>query len=981
MSGKVCNSQGASLADLGASALPVLKGGRVHSRGPALEVRGDSVLSLFDRTVQAVASDAIAVKGKDRALTYRGLDDESKRLAGYLQHHGVHAGDVVGIYLSRTPDLLVAILALWRVGAAYLPLDPEFPEERLKFMVEDASVSAILCESRPATAWLGAESIIDIAGERPEWMASQPLDGTGEAKGATAAYVLYTSGSTGKPNGVVVPHRAVVNLLQSMSVEPGIRSDDRVLAVTTVSFDISVLELFLPLTVGATTVLATPEQAGDGRQLREHLESERISVMQATPSTWRLLIDAGWEGSPGFKGLCGGEAFPRDLRGPMIERCGEVWNLYGPTETTVWSACAKLKDEGPITVGKPIANTDIFVLDQLGHALPPGVPGEVWIGGAGVSLGYLNRPDLTAERFKPYPHDTNTGRRMYRTGDIGRWTEDGELEIMGRLDQQVKIRGFRIELPEIEACLAEHPDVRNAVVTVWDPRPDDRRLVAYVVIRSSDLSTVALRKQLRAFLPAYMIPQHFVRLDELPLTPNGKIDRKALRPPERQRAQEGPPPKDSLERFMAKEWETLLGLESIPRNVAFFELGGTSLTAARFVNRMQEALGEFIYVVSIFDAPTIEEYGALLKREYGAAVASRFPDVRVVDVPWKSSAAVDASAVVRFERCVPLLAELETDPASPKNKPAIFILAPPRSGTTLLRVMLAGSPKLFAAAELQLLGFDTLRDREHAFRGKHALWLEGTIRAIMELKQCDADTAKAFMADMVSQGLSTGACFRVLQGLAAPRMLVDKSPSYALDPSVLAKAESDFEQPLYIHLRRHPLSVIGSFVDYHMNQVLYLKPHAFTADELAEHVWTVSHRNILRFLETVPEERQHQISFENLVKEPGREVVRLCDRLGLGFVPEMTRPYDDIESKMTDGIYADSTPMGDTRFLERASIDPTVGERWREVKLGHPLGALTKEIARRLSYEIGDESDDLVLRRSRARSRRREARRQNRVAD
>jgi acyl-CoA synthetase (AMP-forming)/AMP-acid ligase II len=383
-----------------------------------------------------------------------------------------------------------------------------------------------------------------------------------------------------------------------MRAEPGLRPEDRLLAVTTVSFDISVLELFLPLTVGGCAVVAASDEAADGAALLRLIEAEGITVMQATPSTWRLLIEAGWKGHDRFKALCGGEAFPLDLRAAMLERCAEVWNLYGPTETTVWSACGRLRPEGRITVGKPIANSDILVLDDAGHALPPGLPGEVWIGGAGVSLGYLKRPDLTAERFKPYPGEPEGGRRMYRTGDLGRWTNDGELEVLGRVDHQVKIRGFRIELPEIEARLAAHPEIRNAVVTVWDAEPDDRRLVAYIATSEAEgLSAIALRKYLRASLPEYMIPQHFVPLPELPLTPNGKVDRKALPPPAVAPAAAVATPSDAerpstaMEILIAGIWKEIVGRDEVLRNDNFFDLGGHSLLAVRVISRIEQATG------------------------------------------------------------------------------------------------------------------------------------------------------------------------------------------------------------------------------------------------------------------------------------------------------------------------------------------------------------------------------------------------------
>jgi amino acid adenylation domain-containing protein len=406
-------------------------------------------------------------------------------------------------------------------------------------------------------------------------------------------YVIYTSGSTGKPKGVVVPHRAVVNFLTSMAREPGLTPDDVLVAVTTLSFDIAVLELQLPLTVGAMVVIASRDEAIDAHSLRALLTQRGATVMQATPATWRLLLEAGWACRPPFKALVGGEALPKDLADALIARGVELWNLYGPTETTVWSTCARITDtSNGITIGKPIANTTVRVLDAQKNLCPVGVPGELCIGGDGVTLGYWNRPELTSDRFIPDPFSTAPRAMLYRTGDRARWRNDGMLEHLGRLDDQVKIRGFRIELGEIEAVLCEHSSVRQATVHLWTVKANDVRIVACCVLAKGQvLAPIGLRKHLRARLPEYMIPQNFLAVDEIPLTPNGKVDRRRLPTPVVTESRIGrhEAPSDPVEATIAEIWTELIGrAQPIGRFDKFFEIGGHSLLGVRALRQIED---------------------------------------------------------------------------------------------------------------------------------------------------------------------------------------------------------------------------------------------------------------------------------------------------------------------------------------------------------------------------------------------------------
>ena len=540
--------------------------------------------------------DAVAVAQEGLLLTYGELEARANRLAHHLRARGVVAGDLVGVLMERTPALLPALLGIWKAGAAYLPLDPAYPPARIAYMVADSGARILLTNDR------GKE--LPDAFDRVSFI---PLDETFSslaAEPATSpdippdpsrpAYVIYTSGSTGQPKGVVIPHRALVNFLSSVRRAPGLDAGDRLLAVTTLSFDISTLELFLPLRIGARIELSDRATAADGDALASLIDHAGITALQATPATWRLLIEAGWQGRPGFKALCGGEPMGRDLARALLDRGCELWNLYGPTETTVWSTVHRVTTAdlaAAIPIGRPIDNTRCYVVDGRGRPVPVGVPGELWIGGAGVATGYLGRPELTAERFLPDPFFP--GGRVYRTGDLARWREDGTLDCLGRLDHQVKLRGFRIELGEIEAALVTHPAVEQAVVMVREDTPGDPRLVAWFVPPAGATPDLAdMRRHLRERLPFYMIPAVWTPLTALPLTPNGKVDRRALPAPERARGGgASAAPQRPMERILAAVWQSVLGVEAVGLHDNFFDLGGDSLRTVQVVARMHEESG------------------------------------------------------------------------------------------------------------------------------------------------------------------------------------------------------------------------------------------------------------------------------------------------------------------------------------------------------------------------------------------------------
>ncbi len=583
----------------------------------AVERSAETVVDLFEAQARRTPA-RLAVTSDWLGYTYSELDERANRLARYLRARGAEPGTRVGISMAHGADTVVAVLAVLKAGAAYVPADPTFPRDRVAFMLADARVPIVLAER--ATVGALAETRADVIQIDAEWdviarESDEPLDGT--AAPDDVAYVMYTSGSTGRPKGVEVPHRALSNFLHSMRRRPGISEHDVLLAVTTLSFDISGLELLLPLVAGALVEMVGRETSLDGASLARRLESAGATLMQATPATWQLLFDAGWEGNPALTVLCGGEALPRDLAARLWSTCGAVWNMYGPTETTIWSSVFRLDGE-TITIGRPIDNTQFYVLDSAAQPAPVGVAGELYIGGAGVALGYLDRPELTAERFVPDPFSAVPGARLYRTGDLARFRPDGDIELLGRLDHQVKLRGHRIELGEIEAVLAEHPDVRRSVVVVREDAPGDRRLVAYVsVSRDEPVLVDELRARLAGALPRYMVPSAIVALDDLPLTPNGKIDRRALPAPRGEdagRVEAFAPPEDALEANLATVWEELLGVRPVGRDGDFFELGGHSLLAVRLLARVAAITGREMPIATLFEAPTVARFADAVRR-------------------------------------------------------------------------------------------------------------------------------------------------------------------------------------------------------------------------------------------------------------------------------------------------------------------------------------------------------------------------------
>ncbi|BAZ54107.1 amino acid adenylation domain protein [Nostoc sp. NIES-4103] len=563
---------------------------------------------LFEQQVESTP-DAIALIFGNQQLTYKELNERSNKVAHYLKTLGIQPDVFVGICMERSLEMVIGILAIIKAGGAYVPLDPTYPKERLAFMLADAQVSVLLVQSHLVQQIPTHQAQVVCLDRDSQEFAAYSFDNpTSEVTAENLAYVIYTSGSTGKPKGVQIPHSAVVNFLMAMRQTPGLTPTDILLSVTTLSFDIAGLEIYLPLIVGAQVAIVSRQEASDGIQLSNCLNACGATVMQATPATWRMLIAAGWNGNQQLKILCGGEALDHTLAQQLQQRGKEVWNLYGPTETTIWSSVSQVNTQNNIAIGSPIANTQFYILDQYCQLVPIGVVGELHIGGAGLARGYLNKPELTQQRFIASPFET--GKYLYKTGDLVRYRAKGSIEYLGRIDHQVKIRGFRIELGEIETVLKQHPKIRETVVIAREDIPKNQRLVAYVLPHPEmTFSVQELRDYLKDKLPDYMVPSIFVELNKLPLTPNGKIDRRALPVPEIQRldlkeAYEAP--NSEVERAIAKIWQEILHLKRVGINDNFFDLGGNSLLVVQVNHKLREILHCNISVVEMFQNPTIK---------------------------------------------------------------------------------------------------------------------------------------------------------------------------------------------------------------------------------------------------------------------------------------------------------------------------------------------------------------------------------------
>ncbi|OOQ61561.1 non-ribosomal peptide synthetase [Mucilaginibacter pedocola] len=564
---------------------------------------------------------AVALKFQNEIYSYRQLNERANQLAAVLVEGGVQVGDKIAVSLDRAAELVVSLLAVMKAGGVYVPLDPIFPINRINYMLAD-SEAVKLITSRKYSGMYESDAEELLLHEIWTTLDSKPkTDPKVAVSGQDLLYILYTSGSTGQPKGVQIAHHNCVNFLYSMQKQPGMTPADKLLAVTTISFDIAGLELFLPLITGSQIILVDAATAKDGVALLDIIRREKITVMQATPYTWRILLEAGWDLEK-IKVICGGEALPLDLATRILERASSLWNVYGPTETTIWSTIKQITPNDEfISIGKPIDNTYIYILDKFQNPLAPGAAGEIYIGGEGVAKGYHDQPILTYEKFVEDPFVNEPGAMMYRTGDLGKYLPDGNLMYISRIDAQVKIRGYRIETGEIEFHMGKDPDLKQVVVIA---RPDSNgvdKLVAYVVFKEeykgNDFNQCMnyWRSELRGAVPDYMIPDNFIRVDEMPLTPNGKVDKKALAaigviPAEIHDLYIEP--RTDVEKLVADIWKEYLNVEKVGVYDNFFELGGHSLIAVKVMARIEKETGKRLPLAILFENSTVEKLSLVL---------------------------------------------------------------------------------------------------------------------------------------------------------------------------------------------------------------------------------------------------------------------------------------------------------------------------------------------------------------------------------
>lgn len=939
------------------------------------------VHQLFEAQVER-RPEATALVFEGERLSYAELNRRANQLAHLLRAVGVGAETRVGLMLERSSEMVVGLLGILKAGGAYVPLDPAYPHERLAFLRHDAGLHALLTVQKFADKSVSASTKVILLDADATELARQPEDNPRHLTSPdNLAYIIYTSGSTGQPKGTLVTHGNVTRLFAATEHWFNFDDADVWTLFHSSAFDFSVWELWGALAYGGKLVVVPYDVSRSPEEFYALLVREGVTVLNQTPSAFRQLmaaeesaaahLDLGDAGSLALRFVIfGGEALELSSLRPWFERHSDkrprLVNMYGITETTVHVTyrpltCDDARSGVGSRIGVALPDLQVYVLDPQLRPVPVGVVGELYVGGAGVARGYLNHSELTAERFVPHPYSPRPGERLYRSGDLVRYLADGDLEYFGRNDQQVKIRGYRIELGEIEAALAGYEGVRECVVAVReDAVHGDRRLVAYLVWEreSKPAGLEELRGFLREKLAEHMIPASFVMLDALPLTAHGKIDRRALPAPGHERPaleRQYRPPQGALESLLASMWQEVLRLDAVGVDDDFFGLGGDSIKGAVFINRLQERLGEIVHVVTIFNYTTIAKLAAYLEEQYPAAtarVSGRDSRARSGDA---DDALLETSRVdeQKLARAAQLITPLPTPAAKggTKNPPAIFVLSAPRSGSTLFRVMLAGHPQLFAPPELELLTFNTLEERRNSFSGADSFWLEGTIRALMELKDCEAAEAKELMQLFEARGLSTKEFYAQMQQWLGERRLVDKSPSYALHPSILERAEENFDGALYIHLLRHPLGMIRSFEEVRLDQIFFRYEHPFSRRELAEIIWLISNRNILDFLRRVPAGRHHLVRFEDLLAQPEVVMGGVCRFLDVELHPDMLQPYRHREKRMTDGIYAESRMLGDVKFNQYTGIDARTGTRWKEQSAEDSLGSLTVELAGTLGYQ------------------------------
>jgi amino acid adenylation domain-containing protein len=941
----------------------ILNGAPAEGRPATLTLHG-LVADQVRRT-----PDVVAVLQGSRSWTYRELDDRARRLALRLRSAGVEQGDSVAVCLNPSPELLMGLLAVLYAGGAYVPVSPSTPADRALRMLADVAPRCLLTEKTSARTWPAPCPEMDVD-EVDVYLATHTA-GYDEASILPArghpenlAYIIYTSGSTGSPKGVMISHRAICNTLRWRQRAFPLDITDRMLVTFDYVFDASVFELFQPLLGGATVVFPDEDISGDPDRITRQVRRYGITILGLVPS-WLALLgqSSGLTGCRSLRLLfVGGEPLPPAVLDAAGRRTpARICNMYGPTEAAVEATYAICRTGEAVCLGGPIDGVGVRVLDECLRPCQPGEVGELFISGEGLARGYVNDPGLTAARFLPDPFARRPGGRMYSTGDLCRVTDSGQIEYVGRRDLQVKVNGQRIELEEVEAVLEAVPDVLEAAVTVGEDSAGRRRLEGFVVPRPGREQGLQarVREQLRRSLPRYLVPPVLAVLPRLPRTTSGKKDRRALplqsSPGSRVALGGVDGEVDAVTGLLLRTWRSVLDRPDLGVQDDFFASGGTSIQAAILTHRLEDALGEYVYAVAVYDAPTIERMEAYLRENYpsavarlaGAGISRGIGGARVL------SHVLSQADLDRFRGCVRTLPVHSSRPMPTPNPSAVFVLSPPRSGTTLLRTMLGSHPALFAPPELQLLNFDMLRERRRVLsNGRDDFWLQGSVRALMALHECDADSAYACMERFERADWSVQQFYRHLQDQLHGRTLVDKTPTYTLDLATLRRAEEAFAEPRYIHLVRDAGAAVESFLEAKLHVFFppfFTEPPGLPPRQLAEAVWDVSHENITTFLGEVDAARTHRVFFDELVREPVHTMRALSSFLGIPFIAETADPYKhDPRSIMTDPVHPLARMLGDVKFQQHGRVRSERADRHSDSPAAVPLAAATHRIQARL---------------------------------
>lgn len=888
---------------------------------------------MFEAQVKR-SPDATAVVFGDREYSYQYINEEAARLAALLVSHDTPGSSpIVALNLERSGRMVIAMLGVMKAGKAYLPIGPDWPQAQRDYILGQSKPFAVITEVAHAGTFRTYPGRIFFMDDLPT--ANQKALNLPAGSGDDLAYVIYTSGTTGYPKGVMIRHRSIANTLHWRKRFYDFGPEHANLQVPSYAFDSSVEDIFSILVSGGKLVIPEEQHRVEAAYLKALIYKHGITHMLVVPSFYQnvLLEDLGDALAQIKVVTLAGEATTSALLRKHYECCPQVAlvNEYGPSESAVCATAAPLeRTMEKIPIGTPIDNVQVWLLNQHLEPVGNGVIGELFISGAGLMQGYLGMEEQDHRKLV----DIDMGGinvRCYRTGDLGYRLPSGELYFTGRNDSMVKIRGNRIELGQVEHHLHAVDGVSEAVVRVCDDAQGQPQLVAYIV-PSRPCDNDQVKSELQKKLPAFMVPNIILFMDRFPVNRNGKIDTKALPNPADDHSRAAyKAPVTELERMLALHWEQVLEVEHIGTDDNFFQLGGDSIKGIRLVNLIQEHLEQPVHLVTLFESPTIAEFAKRIEPEQ------------------QERKGIDEAALTAFVRQFEAVGEVDI-PAEP-NPMAAFILCPPRSGSTLLRIMLAGHSGLFAPPDLELAQYATMGQRKREVPSQYDFHLEGVIRAVMEVKRCSDEEARAFVAQREAQDQPVHAFYKELQEAIGPRMLVDKTVSYALHAGALERIQRSFEHPKFIHLIRHPKAMMHSFLEIRAKDVFAWSSDIQSTD-LAEMAWLVAHRNITEFSATCAEGQFLQVFYEDLVQAPRQVVQRICDFLGITFEERMIEVYREQEGRMISGPKKESRMLGDPNFFMHGKITTAPVHQWRDEMPELETGFHTAGLAARFGYRM-----------------------------